>query len=85
MEIIFFQWFQLLGRIIGLLLTFVPPSLTFFFFLSFFFPSSLFLLTISLCLLSVSVLLPLHCPTHVYFDTQPLLCTAEGWPQPSVS
>ncbi|KAG7226368.1 hypothetical protein INR49_013779 [Caranx melampygus] len=30
---------------------------------------------------SIPVLLPRHCPTHVYFDTQLLLGTAEGQPQ----
>lgn len=62
----------------------------FFYFLSFFLFSSrsspYFSLSVSFPLkLLPSFLLPLLCPTHVYFDTQLLLSAAEGWLQPTVS
>lgn len=61
------------------------PYFLYFSFFFFFFSSPHFCLTISPSPLSVSVLLPPHCPTHVYFDTQLLLGATEGRPRPSVS
>ena len=79
----------------GLLLTFIPP-LPYFLYFSFFFsffslphiyaslPLPLPLsLSLSLCCQSPSSSL-LRCPTHVYFDTQPLLWRGRG-PAPAFS
>lgn len=78
MEIIFFQCFSFSGELLVYCLhSSLPPLLSF--------PPPLLSVPRHISLAPIAVSLPPHCPTHVYFDTQPLLGEAEGRPQPSVS